>query len=240
MTVSALVTQLASLRDADAHGLDVARLAYIDGLVSRAGHARPEVQAILQRKAEQALDAYIADNKILPPNSDDVQSVPGSTSESNNTLWSLKSLIGQLDNSPVPQDATKSALEQQLLQQECVLLGSATFSVASSDVEPKDTAEPLALKSNQKMQRGRQERSLEKRIELALAEAPDSPGPLNPQMLAVKALSNMRELSPQYLSRFVAYLDTLFWLEQAEGTAGAKKDKKPSKSVARNRKRRSV
>jgi hypothetical protein len=26
----------------------------------------------------------------------------------------------------------------------------------------------------------------------------------------------MRELSPHYLSRFVSYIDTLFWLEQAE------------------------
>jgi len=27
----------------------------------------------------------------------------------------------------------------------------------------------------------------------------------------------MRELSPRYLARFVAYIDTLFWLERAGG-----------------------
>jgi len=29
-------------------------------------------------------------------------------------------------------------------------------------------------------------------------------------------LTTMRDLSPHYLSRFVSYIDTLFWLEQAE------------------------
>lgn len=233
MSMQALVARLASLRDADGHRVDAVRLAYIDGLILRAGRARPDVQVILQCKAERALDAYIAENKILQASPAVAQS---SSPAADHTVRALKSLIGQLDNLPAPRDFAKNALEQQLLQQEGGLLSKLTVPSANSEIEPTDTAEPVALKSNQKMQRGRQERSLEKRIELALAEAPDNPGPLNPQMLAVKALSNMRELSPQYLSRFVAYLDTLFWLEQVGGTAASKKDKK---STTRNRRRKS-
>lgn len=44
---------------------------------------------------------------------------------------------------------------------------------------------------------------------------PAESGPLNPQMLALRSLESMRELSPAYLARFVSYLDTLFWLEKA-------------------------
>ena len=56
---------------------------------------------------------------------------------------------------------------------------------------------------------------------------PQNPGPLNPQMLAIKSLSTMRELSPDYLNRFVSYVDTLLWLERSEA--------QPDKSVSKGR-----
>jgi hypothetical protein len=42
---------------------------------------------------------------------------------------------------------------------------------------------------------------------------PDS-GPLNPQKLVIRSLAKMHDLSPTYLARFVAYVDTLFWLDE--------------------------
>lgn len=56
----------------------------------------------------------------------------------------------------------------------------------------------------------------QKRINRALAEAPEDSGPLNPQMLAIRSLSTMQDISPAYLNRFISYVDTLFWLEQAD------------------------
>ena len=43
--------------------------------------------------------------------------------------------------------------------------------------------------------------------------APQDSGPLNPQRLANEILLTMRSLSPQYLTRFAAYLETLASLE---------------------------
>ena len=60
------------------------------------------------------------------------------------------------------------------------------------------------------------ELNADKVVNQALAEVPESAGPLNPQRLATRSLETMRDLSPHYLSRFVSYIDTLFWLEQAE------------------------
>jgi hypothetical protein len=157
--------------------------------------------------------------------------------KSKTAMMALAELVTQLDNVALSQSLAMNSIDEQLLEQEeQVLQKSAFVQVGREAVVVDLTAGKPVLRSTQKMQRHIQERSLERRVELALAEAPESPGPLNPQMLAIKALSNMRDLSPDYLSRFVAYLDTLFWLEQADGgTASQKNDKKPARSSGRRK-----
>lgn len=49
------------------------------------------------------------------------------------------------------------------------------------------------------------------------ARAPRNAGPLNSQRLVHRALSLMQDVSPEYLHRFVSYVDTLLWLDQATG-----------------------
>lgn len=51
----------------------------------------------------------------------------------------------------------------------------------------------------------------------AVRELPKNPGPLNSQMLITRSLVIMRNISPDYLKRFVSYVDTLLWLENATG-----------------------
>jgi hypothetical protein len=60
-----------------------------------------------------------------------------------------------------------------------------------------------------------QQRHADALVSRALLEAPEDSGPLNPQKLAIRSLAAMRDISPRYLARFVAYVDTLFWLEKA-------------------------
>lgn len=48
-----------------------------------------------------------------------------------------------------------------------------------------------------------------------ISDGPEAPGPLNPQALVIRSLAALRDLSPDYLSRFVSYVDTLLWLEEA-------------------------
>lgn len=50
----------------------------------------------------------------------------------------------------------------------------------------------------------------------SIEDRPEDPGPLNGQMLAIRSLSAMRNLSPSYLNRFVSYVDTLLWLQQTD------------------------
>ena len=51
----------------------------------------------------------------------------------------------------------------------------------------------------------------------AVERGPENPGPLNSHMLVLRTLGLMRDLSPDYLRRFMTHADTLLWLEQAQG-----------------------
>ena len=77
--------------------------------------------------------------------------------------------------------------------------------------------------------------SYDKLVRRAIKEAPENPGPLNPQMLVIRSLVTMRELSPEYLNRFVAYIDTLLWLEQAGDSTVSGKQKKNRSSKSKRR-----
>ncbi|HSV58483.1 MAG TPA: DUF2894 domain-containing protein [Variovorax sp.] len=62
--------------------------------------------------------------------------------------------------------------------------------------------------------------SANRRLTQSLAKVPENAGPLNSHHLVHRSLRLMRELSPEYLHRFVAYVDGLLWLEQLN-TGGA-------------------
>ena len=58
--------------------------------------------------------------------------------------------------------------------------------------------------------------SVQKRVSKAIAQAPQNAGPINSHMLVLRALGVMRDISPDYLQRFMTHLDTLLCLEQSE------------------------
>ena len=61
--------------------------------------------------------------------------------------------------------------------------------------------------------------SAEQRLAQSRASLPENAGPLNSQHLVHRSLTLMHELSPEYLERFVAYIDALQWLEQSNEAA---------------------
>lgn len=68
-------------------------------------------------------------------------------------------------------------------------------------------------------------RAYDKLATRAISEGPEAPGPLNPQALVIRTIAALRELSPDYLNRFISYADTLLWLEQAGEASRAAKNK---------------
>ncbi len=69
----------------------------------------------------------------------------------------------------------------------------------------------------------------EQLVNRVIKEGPETPGPLNPEKLVIDSLTAMRDMSPDYLNRFVSYVDTLLWLEKAVSSAAGK--------TAKNRKK---
>ncbi|MDH6169082.1 hypothetical protein M2282_004246 [Variovorax boronicumulans] len=57
--------------------------------------------------------------------------------------------------------------------------------------------------------------SAERRLTQSLARLPQNAGPLNSHNLVHQSLTLMRELSPEYLNKFVSYVDALLWVDQA-------------------------
>lgn len=57
--------------------------------------------------------------------------------------------------------------------------------------------------------------SVNKRVETALKNGPQNAGPINSHMVALRSLELMRDISPDYLNRFMTHIDTLMLLDRA-------------------------
>ena len=80
--------------------------------------------------------------------------------------------------------------------------------------------------------------SADKRLTQSLAKVPDKAGPLNSHQLVHRALSAMRDASPEYFHHFVSYVDALMGLQQINGAgaASASAEKASPAPSARQRK----
>ncbi|WP_374594505.1 DUF2894 domain-containing protein [Aquabacterium sp.] len=61
--------------------------------------------------------------------------------------------------------------------------------------------------------------SVEQRLTQSQSTLPENAGPLHSHHLVHRALTLMRELSPEYLEQFMTHVDALLWVEQAQQAA---------------------
>lgn len=66
--------------------------------------------------------------------------------------------------------------------------------------------------------------SVEQQFRQSLERVPENAGPLNTDHLVHRALSLMRETSPEYLRHFLSYVEGMAWLEQLSAAAAAEKE----------------
>ncbi|WP_368311919.1 DUF2894 domain-containing protein [Luteibacter sp. CQ10] len=79
----------------------------------------------------------------------------------------------------------------------------------------------------------------ESQLRLAHEPVPTDAGPLNSAALVHRAITLMRELSPEYLRHFLSYVDDLSWLEQVHAAkAPAARDTPRAAVVAKKRARK--
>jgi hypothetical protein len=92
------------------------------------------------------------------------------------------------------------------------------------DMRPKNAVQASGAaqawpNENPRIQQFRQQLSqlsVQKQVTQAISQAPQNAGPINSHMLVLRSLGLMRDLSPDYLNRFMAHLDTLLCLDEAD------------------------
>ncbi|MDM0048738.1 DUF2894 domain-containing protein [Variovorax sp. J22R115] len=79
--------------------------------------------------------------------------------------------------------------------------------------------------------------SAERRLTQSQATVPQNAGPLNSHHLVHRSLRLMRDVSPEYLSRFMSYVDALLGLDQlhSAGGPGSADAPRAEKKVARGK-----
>jgi hypothetical protein len=75
--------------------------------------------------------------------------------------------------------------------------------------------------------------SVQKQVTQAIAQAPQNAGPINSHMLVLRSLSLMRDLSPDYLNRFMGYVDTLLFLDMPQTVKATPKKAVPASKSER-------
>jgi hypothetical protein len=122
-----------------------------------------------------------------------------------------KSINLQLGGVDSAEDNQAVSFDKVLYQQEQSARHVSNDSVsASSD----GSGEQLVMQSMKHFRQSMKHFNIDKIIARAIDEGPENPGPLNPQMLAIRSLTQMRDLSPTYLRRFAGQIETLLWLEK--------------------------
>ncbi len=145
----------------------------------------------------------------------------------------LEQLLNQIEQAVAQPDASTSRAEPTPSRSALSLL-LAEMGMPAALASPAQPA-PQTLSTLPESPRVQQFRkqlrtlSVQKQVRTALSKAPQNAGPINSHMLVLRALGMMRELSPDYLQRFMTYVDTLILLENA--VQGKKAAPKKSTSV---------
>jgi len=138
------------------------------------------------------------------------------------SLKDLTELTQSIDaGAQAEQDEDKQLTFDELLHQQeqasqLELIGDSAASAPDNNRGlNSDGSGQLELQSMKHYREAMKYHNIDQLVNRAINEGPENPGPLNPQMLAIKSLSKMRDCSEQYSRRFATYIDTLLWLEKA-------------------------
>ena len=178
---------LDALRLAGAQQLDPLRWHYLERLQERALAQAPAVQRVLEGRVALALADYQQRMHLAQQQAIETPVAP---------------------IAPAAPAKPTSALAE-------LLLALAQPEPADRAGRPETAGGRSELKSVRQFRNTWSKLSADKQLKQALDQAPKNAGPINSHMLVLRSLALMREVSPDYLNRFVSYADTLLCLEQA-------------------------
>jgi hypothetical protein len=228
---------IASLRTAGADRFDPVRLHYIDVLAKRAIAHQGSVRSMLDAKLAKALAAFR--ERFEQAQCDARETAARNMHQYPHAVSDLQRLVAAGDFNGLRQFiATLQAREQ------CASLRSLVHRLEHHSPESADTRAATntgvhgetppgtrsELKTIRKFRNTWSKLSADKQVAQALEQAPANAGPINSHMLVLRSLALMRDISPDYLNRFMSYADTLLCLDQGEKEKPASPKKKTAKA----------
>lgn len=179
---------------------DPVRFRFIEAMAKRATAHGGEARRMLDDKVATLLAAYDEDRAKAQPTSTVEQETAAGPSPLAELAEHIARHAPMLGNAPAAPAAAAKA-------------GAAT----------KASAAPPApeLKSIRYFQSTWSRLSADRRLTQSLSKVPENAGPLNSHHLVHRSLTLMHNLSPEYLNRFMAYVDALSWVDQLNAGGGA-------------------
>lgn len=206
---------IASLRTAGAGRFDPVRLRYIEVLAKRATAHQGSVKRMLDARLAQALAAL--KERFDLAQCDAREALARSVRQYPHAANDLQRLFAAGDfNGLRRMIATLKTREQ------CASLGALVRQLEQHSPEDagarleENTGSRSELKTLRNFRNTWSKLSVGKQVAQALEQAPKNAGPINSHMLVVRSLALMRDISPDYLNRFMSYADTLLCLDQGE------------------------
>lgn len=180
--------RIAALRERGAHGLEPVRLRYIEALARRSARHSGDVRRWLDNKLEQAIAS--CSERLPAPGTPEIETISEAEMQTRATA-----LVAPGPAGPGPLAELVAQIDRHK-------------STAPS-------AGPGELKTMSQARRTWARLRVGRQLARSLASEPENPGPLNSHLLMLRALRTMQAISPAYLEHFIAYADTLLWLDQA-------------------------
>lgn len=207
--------EIAALRMTGADRLDPIRFHFIEALARRSRGQRGDVKRILDGRLMAALAAY---RQRIERARDNAEQMMARTGEQwPDAADDLKRLFVAGDFSGVSRYVAKLARTDPQVSLADLARRIAQHSPEESDRGlAEDIGSRPELKSVRLFRNTWARLGADKQVTQAIQQGPENAGPINSHRLVLRALALMRDISPDYLSRFVSYVDTLLWLDQAD------------------------
>lgn len=210
---------IASLRAAGANRFDPVRWHYVEALATRAAAHQGSAKCVLDAKLAQALAAL--KERFDLAQCDAREAVARSVQQYPHAASDLQQLYAAGDFNGV-----RRLIDSLQAREQCASLGALVRQLEQSpepsnpekaNVRSGGNAGPRSeLKAIRHFRNTWAKLSVDKQVARALEHAPKNAGPINSHMLVLRSLTLMRDISPDYLNRFMSYADTLLALDQGE------------------------
>lgn len=204
-----------SLRLAGADQFDPVRLHYLQVLASRANEQQNLVKRLLDAKLAQALVVFKTKFEQAQGDCKDVVA---------QTVLHYPQAAGDLQRLLTTGDfkAVRRLIATLKSTGNRVTLGDLTRSIARQSPNKVDVHGGGAIGLHSELHTAQYFRetwsrlNVGKRVTQELHHLPQNAGPINSHRLVLRSLATMRDISPDYLSRFTSYVDTLLCLDQCD------------------------